>query len=64
MDLNMPIMDGFVATQRILSYQQAEIDKKMRGAMELENGVNDAPPAVIAAVTAYVNDDIISQCFQ
>ena len=63
MDLNMPHVDGFMATQRILSYQQAQIDKKMRHALHL-GGNNDAPPAVIAAVTAYVNDDTINQCFQ
>lgn len=30
MDLNMPHVDGFMATQKILSYQKAEIEKKMK----------------------------------
>ena len=33
-------------------------------AKELDDGENDAPLAVVAAVTAYVNDDTLNQCFQ
>ena len=62
MDLNMPEVDGFKATSKILAYQQAEIDKKMR--KQGIDGVNDSVPAVVAAVTAFVNDQTLSQCYQ
>ena len=62
MDLNMPEVDGFKATTKILAYQQAEINRKMKtGGID---GVNDSVPAVVAAVTAFVNDSTLRQCYQ
>ena len=29
-----------------------------------ENYENEAPPAVVAAITAYINDDTMNQCYQ
>ena len=62
MDLNMPEVDGFMATKKILSYQNAEIARRMK-TMGLD-GDNDAVPAVVAAVTAFVNDATLSQCYE
>lgn len=63
MDLNMPNVDGFMATQKILAFQKAHFDKKMKLAANLNGAKNEAPPAVVAAVTAYVNDDTLTQCY-
>lgn len=32
--------------------------------MNFEDQQNESPPAVVAAVSAYVNDETISQCYQ
>ena len=63
MDLNMPTVDGFQATSKILQFQRAMIDKKMK-MIGMTGAKNEAMPAVVAAVTAYVNDQTLSQCFQ
>ena len=60
MDLNMPIVDGFQATMRILSYQKTQIERRMKK-FGLDGG-NQAISAVVAAVTAFVNDETLSQC--
>ena len=62
MDLNMPEVDGFQATKKIMAYQKAEIDRKIK--MLDYDGANDDMPAVVAAQTAFVNEQTLNQCFQ
>ena len=49
MDLNMPIMDGFDATERILKAQALKIKQMPLGQME---------DCKIVAVTAYLNPEL------
>ncbi len=54
MDLNMPIMDGYEATQQILAHF-----KQVHPSNEYPNGDRLA----VVAVTAFVNEDNIKQCY-
>lgn len=46
MDLNMPQVDGFQATERIIQFNQSQ-------------RAEDRQPVSVAAVTAFVNDQTI-----
>mmetsp|Transcript_15527 Transcript_15527/g.10896 ORF Transcript_15527/g.10896 Transcript_15527/m.10896 type:complete len:123 (-) Transcript_15527:76-444(-) len=54
MDLNMPIMDGFEATTRILQMQSDA----------LKSGTKNLKECKVAALTAFVNQETIDFCYK
>jgi len=67
MDINMPVMDGYTATQHILEFQEeyeASLKEENREREAKGKPVIDPVPLKIVAITSYTNKANIDQCFE
>mmetsp|Transcript_19102 Transcript_19102/g.32575 ORF Transcript_19102/g.32575 Transcript_19102/m.32575 type:complete len:87 (-) Transcript_19102:223-483(-) len=57
MDLNMPVLDGFDSTSKILEFQNQRVNLD-----RLAQPQKDIPNVKVIALTAYVNNKNVERC--